>query len=144
MLKKKNTNTHEYTRIRKNIIYDNSWIFMIIRVERTSRWPSSSTSSSVPRSSREPTSTSTATVCTRTRSKVVRAILPPSMSSRVSTRLRVLPTRWLLPPRTTTEPSSATTSPRSSPTRLTSSSCASCRWVTPSRRRCCPRSISRV
>ena len=32
--KKKNTNTHEYTRIRKNIIYDNSWIFMIIRVEK--------------------------------------------------------------------------------------------------------------
>ena len=32
--KKKNTNTHEYSRIRKNIIYDNSWIFMIIHVEK--------------------------------------------------------------------------------------------------------------
>ena len=32
--KKKNTNPHEYTRIRNNIIYDNSWIFMIIHVEK--------------------------------------------------------------------------------------------------------------
>ena len=31
---KRNTNTHEYTRIRKNKFMKNSWAFMIIRVEK--------------------------------------------------------------------------------------------------------------